>query len=92
MGDIADMIIGGALDEDGYYDAIKNTPLSKKTQCPECGKRVKRAGLGAHIKAKHNDITSIKCSCTGCDNIATHTWSGHPTCDDCGTRTTINKE
>jgi len=26
-----------------------------------------------------------KCSCTGCENKATHTWSGHPTCDECGT-------
>lgn len=25
------------------------------------------------------------CGCTGCTNIATHTWSGHPTCDDCAT-------
>lgn len=27
----------------------------------------------------------IKCGCTGCENEATHTWSGHPTCDSCGT-------
>ena len=25
-----------------------------------------------------------KCGCIGCHNKATHTWSGHPTCDDCG--------
>jgi len=25
------------------------------------------------------------CGCRGCSNKATHTWSGHPTCDDCGT-------
>jgi len=30
-------------------------------------------------------VRSKKCSCTGCDNQATHTWSGHPTCDDCAT-------
>jgi len=60
MGDIADMIIDGTLDDDGYYDPIKNTPLSKKIQCPECGKRVKRAGLDAHIKAKHNDADNIE--------------------------------
>jgi len=24
-----------------------------------------------------------KCGCIGCDNVATHTWSGHPTCDAC---------
>ncbi len=26
-----------------------------------------------------------KCACNGCNNQATHTWSGHPTCDSCGT-------
>ena len=26
-----------------------------------------------------------QCSCIGCTNQATHTWSGHPTCDACGT-------
>lgn len=26
-----------------------------------------------------------KCQVFGCNNNATHTWSGHPTCDDCGT-------
>lgn len=26
-----------------------------------------------------------QCGVTGCTNTATHTWSGHPTCDDCGT-------
>jgi hypothetical protein len=26
-----------------------------------------------------------KCGFTGCNNQATHTWSGHPTCDQCGT-------
>ncbi len=25
-----------------------------------------------------------KCGCTGCNNQATHTWSGHPICDGCG--------
>ena len=25
------------------------------------------------------------CKVTGCNNPATHTWSGHPTCDDCAT-------
>ena len=25
------------------------------------------------------------CGVRGCDNEATHTWSGHPTCDDCAT-------
>jgi len=26
---------------------------------------------------------STLCAVTGCENKATHTWSGHPTCDDC---------
>lgn len=30
------------------------------------------------------DSASVKCGCVGCTNTATHTWSGHPTCDDCG--------
>lgn len=25
-----------------------------------------------------------QCACIGCTNKATHTWSGHPTCDECG--------
>ena len=60
MGDIAGMIIYGTLDDDGYYKPIRNTPLSKKTPCPECGKMVKRAGLDAHIKAKHSDADNIE--------------------------------
>lgn len=27
---------------------------------------------------------TMQCGCIGCTNQATHTWSGHPTCDDCG--------
>lgn len=27
----------------------------------------------------------IMCGVTGCTNIATHTWSGHPTCNACAT-------
>ena len=27
------------------------------------------------------------CGVTNCTNKATHTWSGHPTCDDCATPT-----
>lgn len=26
------------------------------------------------------------CNVIGCQQVATHTWSGHPTCDECGTR------
>jgi len=28
-----------------------------------------------------------QCGVTNCTNKATHTWSGHPTCDDCATPT-----
>ena len=30
------------------------------------------------------DAKQKQCAVIGCTNIATHTWSGHPTCDDCG--------
>jgi hypothetical protein len=30
-------------------------------------------------------LSLIHCGVTGCTNVATHTWSGHPTCDACGT-------
>ncbi len=33
------------------------------------------------VKAKEKEVK--KCGCTGCENIATHTWSGHPTCNGC---------
>lgn len=36
-------------------------------------------------------MNSLKCSCTGCNNIATNTWSGHPTCDSCGSPCRINE-
>lgn len=36
-------------------------------------------------------MRDLKCSCVGCDNLATHTWSGHPTCDSCGSPSRINK-
>ena len=28
---------------------------------------------------------NVKCECTGCNNIATHTWCGLPTCNKCST-------
>jgi hypothetical protein len=31
------------------------------------------------------------CSCRGCENQATHTWSGHPTCDECGTPSRVKR-
>ncbi len=29
-------------------------------------------------------MSNLKCACTGCQNAATHLWSGHQTCDECG--------
>jgi len=40
--------------------------------------------LEKRIKAEEEAKTK-QCACIGCTNRATHTWSGHPTCDDCGT-------
>ena len=34
---------------------------------------------------KEEEAKQLKCACIGCNNQATHTWSGHPTCDSCGT-------
>jgi len=39
---------------------------------------------------KEEDAKSKTCSCIGCENIATHTWSGYPTCDDCGSPNRTN--
>lgn len=36
--------------------------------------------IAAEEKAK-----TKQCAVTGCTNQATHTWSGYPTCDACGT-------
>lgn len=33
-------------------------------------------------------MNKTKCGVTDCNNMATHTWSGHPTCDACGIRKT----
>jgi hypothetical protein len=41
------------------------------------------SALEERIKAE--ELAKAKeCECAGCRNRATHTWSGHPTCDDCG--------
>lgn len=40
--------------------------------------------LARRIK-EEEDAKTKPCSCIGCSNMATHTWSGHPTCDACGT-------
>ena len=34
---------------------------------------------------KEEEAKQLKCACIGCNNQATHTWSGHPTCDSSGT-------
>jgi len=41
------------------------------------------SALGDRIKAEELAKTK-ECGCVGCKNRATHTWSGHPTCDECG--------
>jgi hypothetical protein len=36
-------------------------------------------------RIKLEELAKTKeCECIGCTNRATHTWSGFPTCDDCG--------
>jgi hypothetical protein len=39
--------------------------------------------LEDRIRAEQ-EACSKQCGVRGCTNQATHTWSGHPTCDDCG--------
>lgn len=42
-------------------------------------------------RIKKEEIAKTKlCSCFGCNNKATHTWSGHPTCDKCGSPSRLN--
>ena len=37
------------------------------------------------LRILEEEVAKAKeCSCIGCTNRATHTWSGHPTCDKCG--------
>lgn len=31
------------------------------------------------------EVKQKTCAVIGCQNKATHTWSGHPTCDECAT-------
>ena len=38
-----------------------------------------------HLARKSKQSVPVMCTCIGCNNVATHTWSGHPTCDDCAT-------
>lgn len=44
---------------------------------------MKKDALVERIKYEEKAKTQ-KCGCIGCNNQATHTWSGHPTCDECG--------
>lgn len=65
MGDIADMMLEGLLDEEtGEYlgdfnEEIFGTespgfPISlEREECPICQKKVKPGGLAQHMKAKH---------------------------------------
>lgn len=65
MGEIADMMLEGLLDEEtGEYigdfnEEIFGTkapgfPISlERTTCPICEKRVKEGGLADHMRAKH---------------------------------------
>lgn len=65
MGDIADMMLEGLLDEEsGEYIGDVNKryfgtespgfPISyERETCPICGKRTKLGGLPQHMEAKH---------------------------------------
>ena len=54
-------------------EALDNLSDSLKGESPK-----KEASL-------HDTSAVTLCGVRGCNNLATHTWSGHPTCDDCGT-------
>jgi len=71
MGDIADMMIDGTLDEvTGEYlgkpcgyprtrtrvrDLATSGISKKRIPCPVCGRRVKHAGLKDHMRDKHGE-------------------------------------
>lgn len=38
---------------------------------------------GAEYLWEGHEEGAVLCGVIGCSNVATHTWSGHPTCDDC---------
>ena len=38
-----------------------------------------------HLRNETTKNTTPICAVKGCTNKATHTWSGHPTCDECET-------
>jgi len=50
----------------------------------------KQDWLDAKAEKEENMVNSNegdkKCGCTGCNNVATHTWSGHATCNGCSIR------
>lgn len=66
MGDIADMMLEGILDEETgeyigdinesfYGTAAPGFPISyEREQCPICDKRLKPGGLLQHMRAKHH--------------------------------------
>jgi len=70
MGEIADMIVEGLLDEESgeyigdtneilYGSEAPGFPISyersgNKVNCPQCNKRVKRVGLSMHIRDVHS--------------------------------------
>lgn len=43
---------GSELHPDTY---LKGQPKGKKVSCPQCGKKVKEAGLSMHIRDVHSD-------------------------------------
>lgn len=42
-------------------DRSINAPNPKKTNCPTCGKRVKKVGLRDHMRDAHNEIGDETC-------------------------------
>lgn len=53
---------------------------------------LRRSTINDRIREKRHDIREmlyeqnrVMCGVITCINEATHTWSGHPTCDDCAT-------
>ena len=53
---------------------------------------LRRSTIHDRIREKRSDIREMlheknitMCGVINCVNEATHTWSGHPTCDDCAT-------
>lgn len=45
----------GTFQDVTLVTAIGPKPSNKKMNCPECGKRIKKAGINDHIRAVHNN-------------------------------------